>query len=51
MDFSGALGWFWMLGFAAVAGFLYQIVLELRGIRRQLEVYLKLGFPHIFDKH
>jgi hypothetical protein len=50
MNIFDGIGWFWIVSFAVISGFLYQIVLELKGIRRQLEVFIKLKFPHIFDK-
>ena len=51
MDILDGVDWFWILGFAVITGCLYQIVLELRGIRRQLEAFIKLSFPNVFDKH
>lgn len=50
MDILQGIGWFWILGFAVISGLLYQIILELKGVRRQLEVFIKLEFPHMFDK-
>lgn len=48
MEFFDGFGWFWMLCVVAIVGFLYQIVLELKGIRKQLEVLIKELFPHKF---
>ncbi len=50
MDNWIGVGWIWVIFGAAAIGLLYQIVLELKGIRKQLEVFIKLRFPHIFDK-
>jgi hypothetical protein len=33
MDIFYGIGWFWILGFAVISGFLHQLVLELNGVR------------------
>jgi hypothetical protein len=51
MNIFDGIDWFWILSFGVITGFLYQIILELRGIRMQLEAFIKLRFPLYFNKN
>ena len=46
MEYINGFGWLELISVAAISGFLYQIVLELKGIRMQLGLLIKELFPH-----